>query len=83
MKELSETVSELIAAFETPDIPGAPVAVEAEVETMVELSFVFTGGEYVALAAPPSSRFVSGLMAPVQRMRVRATRSMPADGENP
>ena len=83
MTELSDTVSELLAAFDTAEVPGAPIAVEAEIETLVELRFQVRDGHLIALAAPPASRFVSGVMAPVHRMRVRATRDAALEVESP
>lgn len=72
--ELHVTLTQILDALDGPDFEGAPVTTEAHLDAAVEVSFGWRDGALVADVAPPASRFVAGIQAPVQRMVLAAQR---------
>jgi hypothetical protein len=76
--ELHVTLTQMLEALEAPHLPdlhGMPVTTEAMLDAAVEVSFGIVDGRMVAQIAPPVSRFESGVMNPVHRLRLRAART--------
>lgn len=72
--ELHESLTALITALDSDQIEESPSVVSASVTLPVELHLESHEGKVTAFAAPPTSRWESGLMAQTHRITFTATR---------
>lgn len=70
--ELHTTLLQMIEALQPPIDNNAVVTTAAELDAAVEVTFAYRAGALVAHAAPPASRFVSGVQNSVHHMRISA-----------
>lgn len=71
--ELHRTLIALISALEPGSHPDAPDVVEAELDVPMEVWIGQHGGRLTAFAGPASSRWETGVMAPVHHVHITAT----------
>lgn len=68
--ELAATLLHLVESL-TPTAGAGLVVTEAELEIPLEVASVVRRGELVFFAAPPHTRWQSGVLPPVQSSRLR------------
>jgi hypothetical protein len=69
-QELANTLIELGRGLQAPPESGI-VVTEAQIDLPLEVSVATRRGEIVFLAAPPHSRWKSGVLPPVHLSRMR------------
>jgi hypothetical protein len=70
MRELGETLTQLLDVFDTP--PGSGLVVtEAEVDFPLEVTAATSGGRLVFFGSAPHTRWVSGFLPDVNMARLR------------